>query len=141
MLSEKLDNLNFFNVLVLVPCFVALPIVGWEVYESWYLDQPLAWTAEFTSMMVCAVLGSIAGLGIFLKLKWARIIALVFFITGMLIWFVIFAVEFSHKGGKAPMLTLLFMIYGICICILIFFNGNLMDDELKPREYHDILDK
>jgi len=38
-------------------------------------------------------------------------------------------------------LTLLFMIYGICICVLIFFNGNLMDDELKPKEYHDILDK
>ncbi len=140
MLSEKLDNLTVFNVLILVPCFVALPIVGWEVYESWYIGQDLVWSAEFTSLTVCAVLGSIAGIGIFLQLKWARIIALVLFITGMLIWFVIFAIEFSHKGGKAPILTLLFMIYGICICVLIFFNGNYVDNNVSTKEYKDILD-
>lgn len=140
MLSEKLDNLNVFNVLILVPCFIALPIVGWEVYESWYLEQELVWSAEFTSLAVCAVLGAIAGLGIFMQLKWARIIALVLFITGMLIWFVIFAIEFSHRGGKAPILTLLFMIYGICICILIFINGDYMEDDIRKKEYPDILD-
>lgn len=143
MFTKIIDTRQLFNILVLVPCFVAVPIIGLEVYNTWYLGKTLVWTAEFTSLSVCAVLGAIAGLGIFLRLKWARIIALVFFITGMLIWFVIFAIEFSHRSnGHASTLNLLFLIYGICISILLFFNGDLMDEEfLIEKEYHDILDK
>lgn len=143
MFTKRIDTQDLFNILILVPCFVAVPIVALDIYNSWYLGITLVWTVEFTSLVVCAVLGGIAGLGIFLKLKWARVISLVFFIAGMLIWFVVFAIEFSHKSsGHASTLSLLFLIYGICICILLFFNGDFMDDDiLIEQEYHDILDK
>jgi len=37
---------------------------------------------------------------------------------------------------------LLLLIYGICICILLFFNGDLMNETADlDKDYHDILDK
>ncbi len=141
MTFRKFDIHNLFSILVLVPCFVALPIIAYEVYKTWYLGNELIWTEGFTSLVVCSGLGAIAGLGIFLRLKWARVIALVLFITGMMIWFVIYTVE-TDKNAHTPTLTLLLIIYSICICILLFFNGNLMEEENnKEREYPDILDK
>jgi hypothetical protein len=139
---KRLDIQQVFSIIVLVPCFVALPIIGFDIYESWLLGQRLVWSESFTALTVCSFLGSIAGLGIFLRLKWARIIALVLFITGMLIWFIIFAIEFAHRNAHAPALSLLLLIYGICICILLFFNGDLMNEtEDLDKDYHDILDK
>ncbi|MFT6149338.1 MAG: hypothetical protein ACJAUH_002029 [Saprospiraceae bacterium] len=139
---KRLDIQQVFSIIILVPCFVALPIIGYDIYESWIFEKRLIWSESFTSLTICAVLGCVAGLGIFLRLKWARIIALVLFITGMLIWFIIFAIEFSNRNSHTPALSLLLLIYGICICILLFFNGDLMDETADlDKGYHDILDK
>jgi len=144
-LSEKkkiieMDKQTLSNIIILVPCFLGLPIVGYQLYLNWLFETPLIWSESFTFFVICSVLGSIAGFGIFLKLKWARIIALVLFITGIVIWFVILSIEYTNN--RVPTLSWLLLIYGICISILLLYSEKMYDDEsYKKRNFDDILDK
>ncbi len=135
-----MDKQILTNIIILVPCFLGLPIVGYQLYLNWLFETPLIWSESFTFFVICSVLGSIAGLGIFLKLKWARIIALVLFITGIVIWFVILSIEYTNN--RVPILSWLLLIYGICICILLFYSEKMYDEEsYRKRNFDDILDR
>ncbi len=135
-----MDKQTLTNILILVPCFLGLPIIGYQLYLDWLFENPVIWTESFTFFAICSVLGSIAGFGIFLKLKWARIIALVLFITGIVIWFVILTIEFNNN--RVPSLSWLLLIYGICICILLFYSEKMYDENsYQKRNFDDILDK
>lgn len=135
---------NFFIILTLVPCFVAIPFIGVELFESYQTGQPIVWTEQFTLLVVCSILGAIAGLGILLQNKVAKIITLVIFISGMVIWLVLFFLEYARTSyPHAQLLSAALFIYTVCISILLLLNRDLMLVGLDENFFQsdDILDK
>lgn len=134
---------KLFSALTLMPCFIALPLIGYEIYTKATNGEAIIWNARFMLLVVCAVLGVIAGLGIWMRVKWARIISAVIFITGMVVFLVLFMVYFGKNQANMPTMSLLLLVYGMCICVLLFFNGDTTETALRPHQgvvWEDVLD-
>ena len=111
MNNKSLYINNLFNFFTLVPCFVAVPLIIYEVYAKTINGESIEWNTGFTLLVACAVLGVIAGIGIWMRIKWARIITAVIFITGMVIFLVFFMIDFGKNQANVQTMSLLLLIY------------------------------
>ena len=78
-----MDKQTLTNILILVPCFLGLPIIGYQLYLDWLFENPVIWTESFTFFAICSTVTPTSNLLSFCVMC-RNIVDIVFAIVGTL---------------------------------------------------------